>query len=393
MLQELSRKVQRLYVPTSNLLLLTAQTKLLGHFCGNHVDIESARSLGGINYIVVRAKRNKISPSSSTSKTLLLVHGFGSGLGFFFANYAWLSASYDEIYSVDLLGMGGSDRLPVENSPRVHTSQLLYKFFTGNNAAVDENVIPRATDFFVDSLERFANDLKLPEKNLHVAGHSLGSYLTWNYAMKHKQRVEALVMISPCGVPKSPPQSSRLVWNEASLSLTLIRFLWENNVTPQQLIRISGSRGMPMITSVLNRRFNSRWDEQELQLIGNYFYHITAAPASGEYTLNSLLQPVLYREGGEVDGAVTASIFAKRSIEEDIDCSGDKSAPPFPILLLFGDHDWLRFKGVEKFVQKCADKGVALDYSLIKNAGHHLYLDNTDEFHDAIRAFRLKHRI
>jgi len=426
MLGELTRNLQALYVPTSQVLLLSAQTRLLQHFCGGAVLIESRRSKGGINYVVVTSKSAKAKAAQSEAeKTLLLVHGFGSGLGFFFANYSYLAATYSQVVAIDLLGMGGSDRVDLSKAPRITTPQLLYRFFTGNHAKVDAEVVPRAINFFVDSMEDFCDELNLGgggglgvgAPKLHVAGHSLGSFLTWNFALRHKHRVEALVMISPCGVPSPPPDaaaragatedegganasspssSSSSSSSSTSLTFSAIRFLWDNNVTPQTLVRLAGGRGLGIITNVLNRRFNSRWDAFESGLIAEYFYHITSAPASGEYALSSLLRPLVYK--CHETGAVSTSIFAKRPIEQDIDSlpdnssgSGRSSRVPFPVLLLFGDHDWLRFNNVETFVRKAKSKGVDVTYDLVPTAGHHLYLDNSDHFHDSIRRFRSNH--
>jgi pimeloyl-ACP methyl ester carboxylesterase len=161
------------------------------------------------------------------------------------------------------------------------------------------------------------------------------------------------------------------------------------NFTPQQIVRAAGSRGLPMVTSVLRRRFNSRWNTLETDLISQYFYHITAAPASGEFALNSLLRPLVYRDE---DGVVSTSIFAKRTVEQDIQGLPANSLP-FPVLLMFGDHDWLRFKNVERFVSFAKSKGICIDYSLIESAGHHLYVDNPDVMHREIELFRTRHNV
>ena len=418
MLHELTRRVQSLFVPTSQVLLLSAQERLLRHFCGRAVTIESRRSAGGLNYIVVTARpRNEKAPPAPVAsgepptKTLLLVHGFGSGLGFFFANYAALASSYDRVVAVDLLGMGGSNRGHLSEAPRISTPQLAYQLFTGNRERVDAEAVPRCMSFFTDSLERFCAEVVTSEPGqqqqgkIHLAGHSLGGLICWNFALRNKERVEALILVSPCGVPAPPLDDAAA---PTSATRTALRFLWENNVTPQQLIRLAGPRGLGIITDVLNRRFNRRWDAVEANLIAEYFFHISAAPASGEYALGSLLRPIVYREGE----AVVTSIFAKRSIEHDVDAIAasrsssssssysspspllDAAAVPFPVLLQFGDHDWLRFKSVHAFVHKArSEAGIDMTYDLVPAAGHHIYLDNADGWHESILRFRAKHAI
>jgi cardiolipin-specific phospholipase len=41
-------------------------------------------------------------------KNLVIAHGYGAGLGFFFRNYAALTKSGYNIYSIDWLGMANS---------------------------------------------------------------------------------------------------------------------------------------------------------------------------------------------------------------------------------------------------------------------------------------------
>lgn len=139
---------------------------------------------------------------------------------------------------------------------------------------------------------------------------------------------------------------------------------------------MAGPKGLDYVRNTLHRRFGGRWATRELELVSDYLYHISAAPASGEYALNSLLTPVLYEtsEGGKV----TASIFAKQPLENDL------MRFHAPLLLLFGDNDWLRYAEVEQTVARWKSAGVEARYVLVPKAGHHLYLDNPPYFHDSI---------
>jgi pimeloyl-ACP methyl ester carboxylesterase len=91
----------------------------------------------------------------------------------------------------------------------------------------------------------------------------------------------------------------------------------------------------------------------------------------------------------DTPGRTNTSIFAKRPISNDVDsCSSSTAANFPPVLILFGDHDWLRFPNVEEFVERANAKGFRLHYRMISKAGHHLYLDNADEVHAAIYEWR-----
>jgi pimeloyl-ACP methyl ester carboxylesterase len=238
----------------------------------------------------------------------------------------------------------------------------------------------------VESLEeiRICEDVS----EFTLAGHSLGGYLSAVYSRKHPSRVERLVLISPVGLVPAPDQrmdESELDWRVRVVS-QLIR--WD--LTPQGVVRILGPRGPEFMTSVVNRRFGSRWKGTELQLVSDYLYHITAAPGSGEYVLNSLLELVFAKpeEGGS--GAERkkprrrgrTGVYAKLPYEKEL------GALRVPILLMFGDDDWLYYEGADKTVDLWHGMGVPLArLEIIPRAGHHLYLDNSVDFNAAIGKF------
>ena len=149
-------------------------------------------------------------------------------------------------------------------------------------------------------------------------------------------------------------------------------------------------QGPDVVLSAVTRRFGpERWSVEDAKLVADYLYHINAAPASGEYAMNSLLQPIVSRAvpDGESDGTteirritgvyarepVSPATFSKSFAEN----SGD--APP--VLIIYGDHDWLSFPTVGKYVQDLNGHGVDASVVTVPEAGHHLYMDNASHFH------------
>lgn len=233
-------RVQSWWVPTSRHLLLSAQRSLLEHFVPKHVRISYKESKDGFNYVVVENPQrlnninDDVTQSNTTAvtrrakskrSTLLLLHGFGSGLGFFFANYEHLSLTFDRVVAVDWLGMGGSARMPVAASPRQTIADIVYGGFTGNFDAIDSVTVPRSIDFFIDSLENFCVEQGDSMDSFVIAGHSLGGYLAARFAERYRERVQALILISPCGVPQLPPPEKRLTSNAAPFGLQLFSFM------------------------------------------------------------------------------------------------------------------------------------------------------------------------
>ena len=145
-----------------------------------------------------------------------------------------------------------------------------------------------------------------------------------------------------------------------------------------------------------------------MQAIANYLYHISALPASGEYALNTLLTAefvttpedpevkrprVLAREPISPEQLVhlrgLSGTAASNAIElsDDNSCSNGSSSMSTsgtPVLILYGDNDWLRFPEVKSYVQSLRNSGVDVRLSTVREAGHHLYLDNPVQYHEEI---------
>lgn len=399
---EVLRRLRQSFIPTSDALLKVAQQNLLKTDLQNDFSIAPHISTtDGLNVVVIEKIRieEKSKSEAVRRKTLVLMHGYGSGLGFFYKNYAKLLGTYDRIVAVDWPGMGGSkrDTGALDNS-RIPLTSLAYTAFTGNRTSIDEVIVPRTISYFTDSLNRALAELGMEGDQFHLAGHSLGGYLVTEYARKYDENVEALVLISPAGIPKVPKEAEFDQQKPESFgsTLRLAKLFWEFNGTPQQLVRHAGDWGKGMIKNSLRRRFNGAWKDDELDHVAEYLYHITAMPASGEYCLNALLQPIAYfaaPRGSDQPmdmtappgrGVAKAGIYARKPLEDSM------KHHPFakskkPILILYGDHDWLRFETVNEVMAKWKEIfGLNVQYHVIKSAGHHLYLDNQDSFHATI---------
>eukprot|EP00804_Cyclotella_cryptica_P006940 CCRYP_007078-RA/>CCRYP_007078-RA protein AED:0.24 eAED:0.24 QI:1780/1/1/1/0/0/2/1290/361 len=278
--------------------------------------------------------------------TVILAHGFGSGLGFFYRNID------------DLLNSG----------------KLLH----------DGNIFQ-------------------PGEDVWLVGHSLGGYLAARYAIRMKQLqhknnattkgpiLSKLVLASPVGFQPPPSVHERIPNSSLPPAFRIVDALWSSNLTPQALIRAMGStRGRNAIKRALHGRIphlNKSASQDgpdsmsELDLLANYLYHVTVAPASGEYAMNSLLEPAASEAGAGVyareplgSGTMTAGLLRKVNTQQ---------SPLKSLKVIFGDHDWMRFnetaarRECESIRSNCK---IAASVHIIPNAGHHLYLDNADSF-------------
>jgi cardiolipin-specific phospholipase len=131
------------------------------------------------------------SPSPGAPPPAVMLHGYGAGLGFFFRNFAplaqWAGRHGSAVYALDWLGMGRSARVP----------------FTVKAKRDDVSArVHEAESFFIDSLEEWRAKMGLDSMTL--IGHSLGAYFSVVYALRHPERVNKLILLSPAGVPRGP---------------------------------------------------------------------------------------------------------------------------------------------------------------------------------------------
>ena len=263
--------IRRNVIPTSVSQQSESLQELLTHFCTGDITFKSARVKNGtLNYIeVVRSKRpdkelgKNVSPSETSTmnplrpkKTLLLMHGYGSGLGFFFKNYDDLAESFDRVIAVDWLGMGGSSR---QSKFKMSTETLLNYSQESPRLSVAEQIYARtmieplkplpstalAIDFFIDSLDELREQLisdgtLATDESLHLAGHSLGGYLAAQYALKNPGKIDSLILISPVGIPEKPELSTRTKRSQMSWGLYTASSAWAMNITPQSVVRMAG---------------------------------------------------------------------------------------------------------------------------------------------------------
>lgn len=131
------------------------------------------------------------SGEASAPPPVLLLHGYGAGLGFFFRNFPalgrWVASTGAPLHALDWLGMGRSARVPFRvRAPRADAHAR----------------VAQAESFFVDALEEWREKQGL--QRVTLVGHSLGAYLATAYALRHPDRVAKLVLLSPAGVLGAP---------------------------------------------------------------------------------------------------------------------------------------------------------------------------------------------
>ncbi|KAJ2552144.1 hypothetical protein EV175_003426 [Coemansia sp. RSA 1933] len=307
--------------------------------------------------------------------SLVMTHGYFTGLGFFFRNYQEL-ARVDgwDVYAIDWLGMGRSAR----------------PTYTSNKTS-DEARVAGAEAFFVESLEEWRKRVGIDKMTL--CGHSFGGYMSTLYALKYPEHVEKLVLVSPIGLPEPPPdleeklrqgygpsrnrkkpttQNSTPEYEDADAdakpdtpaapSRTRIMFirtaakLWERNYTPQGIVRTAGPFGRRLINMYVSR-FSWLTDTQRKGL-AEYAHQISTLPGSSEYALGDILRP----------GA-----FARKPLINRI----HKLA--VPTAFMYGENDWIDYTSGQQAMRRIGES-IRTRLYRVPAAGHNLHLENPVDF-------------
>ncbi|GMG60204.1 unnamed protein product [Ambrosiozyma monospora] len=293
---------------------------------------------------------------------IVLVHGYGAALGFFYKNFDGLSdIPGSTLHAIDLNGFGLSGRPKFPN-------------LKGDTV---EDVI-ESEDFYIDSFEEWRRKRGL--KKIVLIAHSLGGYLSSCYYLKYGEGVVTkLIMISPVGVEDSEfsllrkesgnrdltedakiandkgvdiaqemfdhrreynsvvgdsdnlsivsvedndndiPKSVRLEQARTlKISNKWVTKLWEDNYSPFQMLRCVAPISTKFISRWTLNRFGKINDETELKDIMEYTSRIFLDKGSGEFGLTRLLAP----------GALAKMPLIKR-IPEEI---------KIPSLWMYGDN-------------------------------------------------------
>jgi cardiolipin-specific phospholipase len=384
--------------------LIQAQENLLRRFVvanhhknNDHIHIVANPIVAGLNSVTFTAAPSNDHHKDRTppKQIIVLAHGFGSGLGFF---YPVVGVNNTKVVAVDWLGMGGSDR-PVCLSAPIRRGHWTSFSFCDSGLTVAE-----AVDFFVDPFHAWMQELVGPHDDVSVTlvGHSLGGYLAARYALKYhchntnnknndNNRATAatataflnkLILASPVGLA-APPANPYEVDQLPTFSLRLLDALWSRNVTPQQLVRWMGAtRGRRNVQRILRGRLSTLPDD-DIHILADYLYHVTVAAPSGEYAMNSLLEPIVSPEN--------MGVYAREPLDGPLFQTLVQHGPS-TMRVLYGDHDWMRPGNETSARRALAAKDTANRSSnnneqkndrsveIIANAGHHLYLENPKEF-------------
>ncbi|KAK9821605.1 hypothetical protein WJX81_005670 [Elliptochloris bilobata] len=318
--------------PTSRAEAVAAEQKLLA-LCRTPLEVRDVTVGTGPQEFM-----HTITGGQLASQPMVLVPGYGAGAGFYFRNIDGL-AKHFRVHAVDLLGTGMSGR------PRF-------------SARTREE----AEEFFLDGLTRWRSAVGMEREPMVLVGHSLGGYLAAQYALKHPEHVEHLVLVCPAGVPQDmAPRRMPDPWSLRGLLFHVSTRLWDRGLTPGTVVRTLGPMGPGLISKYARNRFREGMglSDAEVAAFEEYFYHIMAARGSGEHALRHLLAPFAR---------------ARHPLE------GRLQELRVPVSFVYGEHDWMQpSAGQRVAAATMRARGRLSPYDckvdIVDQAGHYPFLD------------------
>ncbi|XP_008297793.1 (Lyso)-N-acylphosphatidylethanolamine lipase [Stegastes partitus] len=329
--------------PTSMSLLKTTESKILA--CIQNDLWARFVTLSNQDRIWTLTVTNKTvrKPAEQAPKTpLVMVHGFGGGVGLWIRNLDALSRSRP-VYAFDLLGFGRSSR----------------PAFPSDAAKAEEQ--------FVDSIEQWRQSVGL--ENMILLGHSLGGYLATSYAIQYPSRVSHLILVDPWGFPERPKSQTQTQddegqakrqspprWVKAIASVVSL-------FNPLAVIRAAGPWGPGLVNRFrpdFKRKFEDLFEDDTMT---QYIYHCNAQTPSGE---------VGFRAMAESLG------WAKKPMLERV----SQLPPSMPVTMLYGAQSWVDSSSGDRVEQIRGQAHTRV--LLINEASHHVYADQPEEFNRVV---------
>lgn len=384
-----------------------------------NVDLEP----GVENNYIHEFELSNTSNEALPKRHIVFIHGYMAAMGYYVKNLEDFARLYGNLslHVIDMPGFGNSSR-PLFPSSLVKIS----------SKATHDQKINRVIDsesWFIDKFEAWRKMRKV--EHFDLIAHSMGAYLSSCYLMKYNEvsdgkiRVGTFIIVSPMGTESSYASlinNSKLQYNHheaggdplqeivASLDFkdhdtnrdeltrlwqmlgrpkfpanTLLKTLWEWNVSPFQLLQLFG----PMYSKIL-----SYWSFQRfknLKANGTSEENIKEPNPELILKLHEYSYSIFNQYQGSGEIAITIFInheilarlpLCDRGFPEILQKTGVKT------LWMYGQKDWMNQKGGEYCVQKLKELGNGtVELRVINNAGHHLYLDNPTEFNKVVIDF------
>ncbi|XP_019364359.1 PREDICTED: 1-acylglycerol-3-phosphate O-acyltransferase ABHD5 [Gavialis gangeticus] len=269
----------------------------------------------------------------SLKTPLILLHGFGGGVGLWALNFEDLCENRT-VYAIDLLGFGRSSR------PHFDTDA------------------EEAENQFVESIEEWRQAVGLDK--MIFLGHNLGGFLAAAYSLKYPSRVKHLILVEPWGFPERPDNEQERpipIWIKA-LGAMLSPF------NPLAGLRLAGPFGLSLVQRLrpdFKRKYSSMFDDNT---VAEYIYHCNVQSPSGETAFKNMTIPYGW---------------AKRPMLQRISLMDQD----IPVTVIYGARSCIDGNSGST-IQSLRPKSYVKTIAIL-GAGHYVYADQPEDFNQKVK--------
>ncbi|XP_066578973.1 (Lyso)-N-acylphosphatidylethanolamine lipase isoform X2 [Amia ocellicauda] len=322
--------------PTSMSLLKSTEARILARIQSElRTRFVTLQNQEKIWTLTVTNKHNTEPVPPSTP--LVLLHGFGGGLGLWVQNLDALCGRRT-IHALDLPGFGRSSRPRFPSDPEL------------------------AEDLSVSAIEDWRRAMGL--ERFILLGHSLGGYLATSYAIRHPDRVSHLILVDPWGFPEKPqPGAQGSVTRPGPPRWVRVLASIVSLFNPLAVIRAAGPWGPGLVHRFrpdFKQKFEGVFDDDTMT---EYIYHCNAQSPSGEVGFRALSQSLGW---------------AKRPMLPRVPLL----SPTLPVSLIYGAQSWVDSQTGDRVRELRPQSYTHIE--VIEGASHHVYADQPHEFNQVV---------
>jgi len=269
--------------------------------------------------------------SSAKKPPLLLLHGFGGGVGIWVKNLAKLAELFT-LYAIDVPGFGRSSCIP--NGDKLSVSEI--------------------RELYIRCIEQWRQAMGL--ESFFLMGHSMGGYYATDYALKYPQHVIHLILAAPFGFKRRLPGQSHFGRRLPRYFRPILSIA--SRVGPMGLVRALGPLGR-ILVNFRSRYDNSRYNFPDNR-VSDYVFHLVVNSYGADRAFITLNDGIGFAKEPLIDHVTSLAM---------------------PLSMIYGENDQIMTPDTGYDIRT---KVPSSEMYLVPDAAHHVYATHPDQFHQCM---------